>query len=159
MRRAAVHLLAGVALAVSATACGDDTADPPGADAPGADTADPPGDTAANVPEECRAAFPQALEQPDLGEIALLPDGFPEPPVDATLCVTAETVGGAQETASYASPASAEEVLAGYETALASYGAARDRDGVGRPIVTANAGEVVIQVTPQEGGFVLAFAR
>ncbi|WP_436698867.1 hypothetical protein [Nocardioides sp. BYT-33-1] len=116
-------------------------------------------DGPAGVPDECRDAFPQALGPAELGELALLPDGFPDPPVEATLCITAETVGGAQETASYATTASADEVLAGYETALAAYDAVRDQDGVGRPIVTATADGVVIQVTPQDGGFVLAFAR
>lgn len=116
-------------------------------------------DGPAGVPDECRDAFPQALGPAELSELALLPDGFPDPPVEATLCITAETVGGAQETASYATTASADEVLAGYETALTAYGAVRDQDGVGRPIVTATADGVTIQVTPQDGGFVLAFAR
>jgi hypothetical protein len=117
------------------------------------------GDGAPGVPEACRDAFPQALGPADLSELALLPEGFPSPPVDATLCITAETIGGAQETASYASEATEDEILAGYESALAAYGAAREQDGIGRPIVTATSGDVVIQVTPQDGGFALAFAR
>jgi len=117
------------------------------------------GDGAAGVPEDCRDAFPQALGPADLSELALLPEGFPSPPVEATLCITAETIGGAQETASYASRATEDEILAGYESALAAYGAAREQDGIGRPIVTATSGDVVIQVTPQDGGFALAFAR
>lgn len=116
-------------------------------------------DGPAGVPDDCRDAFPQAMGPADLGELALLPEGFPDPPVEATLCITAETVGGAQETASYASDATADETLAGYESALAPYGATRDQDGIGRPIVTATVDDVIIQVTPQDGGFVLAFAR
>lgn len=150
MRRAAVHLLAGITLALTATACGgeDDTGAPITKD-----------DATPGAPEQCRDAFPQALGPADLDDLALLPDGFPGPPVEATLCLTAETVGGGQETASYATHATAEEVLAGYEAALVEYDAARDQDGIGRPIVTASDGGLVIQVTPQDGGFVLAFAR
>lgn len=116
-------------------------------------------DGPAGVPDECRDAFPQAMGPADLGELALLPEGFPDPPVEATLCITAETVGGAQETASYASDATADEILAGYESALAPHGATREQDGIGRPILTATVDDVIIQVTPQDGGFVLAFAR
>ncbi|GAA1539817.1 hypothetical protein [Nocardioides humi] len=149
-------------LAAPVVAGCDDGDDPAPAGGPaatsGTDGADTGDGAAADVPEECREAFPQAFTAADLGELALLPDGFPDPPVEATLCLTAETVGGANETASYATTATAEEVLAGYEAALASYGATRDQDGLGRPIVTATAGDVVIQVTPQDGGFVLVLA-
>lgn len=140
-------------------ACGDDSegSDSSPTVAAGGDVDD--GDSPAGVPEECRTAFPQALGPADLSELTLLPDGFPEPPVAATLCITAETVGGRQETASYATAAGSEEILAGYEAALAAYGATRDHDGVGRPIVVADAGDVTVQVTPQDGGFVLALAR
>lgn len=153
--RAAVTVpVALVALASCADETGQTGDEPVATVEEGAGVDDGP----AGVPEECRDAFPQALGPADLGELALLPEGFPSPPVEATLCITAETVGGAQETASYATDATAEEILAGYESALASYGATRDEDGIGRPIVTATSGEVVVQVTPQDGGFVLAFA-
>ena len=152
------------ATTVLATGCGDDDATPRGdrAGAPNADRgdgADGPDEGAPQVPEECRTAFPLAYAEPDLADVALLPGGFPDPPVPATLCLTSETVGGGTETASYATEASPEEVLAGYEEALASFGAAREEDGIGRAIVTATAGDVAVQVTPQDGGFVLAFAR
>lgn len=163
--------LAALSLTLLLAGCGDDGDDP--ADADGqpstqstaddgtdADDAADPGDAGAgDVPEACRTPFPQAFAPADLADVELLPAGFPEPPVEATLCITAETVGGAHETASYATPATAEEVLAGYESALASFGATRDQDGIGRAIITANDGALVIQVTPQDGGFVLAFAR
>ncbi|WP_418061894.1 hypothetical protein [Pimelobacter simplex] len=168
MRTALAAVLA--ALALLAAGCGDDDTDPTptpgveadgGSDGDGADGGDGDGgdDVAGDVPEECRGPFPQAFGTPDLGQISLLPDGFPDPPVEAVLCLTSETVGGQNETASYATDASEEEVLAGYESALASFGAARETDGIGRPIVTATAGDVFLQVTPQEGGFVLAFSR
>lgn len=146
------------ALALLAAGCGDDDTDPaptPGVEADGGGDDDTFGD----VPEECKEPFPQAFGTPDLGEVTLLPDGFPDPPVEAVLCLTSETVGGQNETASYATDASEEEILAGYESALASYDATREADGVGRPIITATAGDVFLQVTPQDGGFVLAFSR
>ncbi|WP_377325237.1 hypothetical protein ACFJIY_09665 [Pimelobacter simplex] len=158
MRTALAAVLA--ALALLAAGCGDDDTEPtptPGVEADGG--SDGGDDAAGDVPEECRGPFPQAFGTPDLGQISLLPDGFPDPPVEAVLCLTSETVGGQNETASYATDASEEEVLAGYESALASFGAARETDGIGRPIVTATAGDVFLQVTPQEGGFVLAFSR
>lgn len=149
------------ALALLAAGCGDDDTEP--SPTPGVEADDGGGggddDLAGDVPEECRGPFPQAFGTPDLGDISMLPDGFPDPPVAAVLCLTSETVGGQTETASYATDASEEEILAGYESALASYDATREQDGVGRPIVTATAGEVFLQVTPQEGGFVIAFAR
>ncbi|MDQ6525764.1 hypothetical protein RB608_19265 [Nocardioides sp. LHD-245] len=162
--RAALAVPVTVVTVAALAACGggdgeDDGTDTTGADA-GSTVEEGTGvdDGPAGVPEECGAAFPQALGPADVADLALLPDGFPDPPVEATLCITAETVGGSQETASYASDATAEEILAGYEAALASYGAARDQDGIGRPIVTAADGDLIIQVTPQDGGFVLAFS-
>ena len=147
------------ALALLAAGCGGDDEDPaPRGEGPAA-TPEGDGVDAGDVPEECREPFPQAFGSPDLGEISLLPDGFPEPPVDAVLCLTSETIGGGTETASYATSASEEEILAGYESALASFDGTREADGIGRTIVTAAAGDVFIQVTPQEGGFVIAFAR
>lgn len=162
-RRALIGYLLS-SLALLGTACDDG----PGGDGsvPASDTPGGPGGPGESgqpggregVPEECATAFPQAIAEPDLSEVSLVPDGFPEPPVAATLCLTSETVGGRNETASYATDATADEVVAGYESALASFGASRSTDGVGRPVVIAAADGVVIQVTPQDGGFVIAFA-
>lgn len=160
MRRVSAAL-AGLSLALVIAGCGDDPEEssaPSGLDEPGDSAVEDAAD-GADVPEACRIPFPQAFAAADVADLALMPADFPEPPVEATLCITAETVGGANETASYATEASAEEVLAGYESALADFDAVRDQDGIGRPIVTANGGGVTIQVTPQDGGFVLAFAR
>ncbi|WP_418057550.1 hypothetical protein [Pimelobacter simplex] len=166
MRTALAAALA--ALALIAAGCGDDDTEPtPGADGGGpAVTEDGGGDgggdgddALGDVPEECKEPFPLAIGTPDLGDVTLLPDGFPDPPVEAVLCLTSETIGGQNETASYATEASEEEVLAGYESALASFDATRETDGIGRSIVTATAGDVFVQVTPQDGGFVIAFAR
>ncbi|CAM3276877.1 hypothetical protein NODU109028_08765 [Nocardioides dubius] len=154
--------LAGLILAVTVTGCGgDDPAEDPtrAEGTAGQGGADPGADDLPDVPDQCRTPFPQAFGPADLADLALLPDGFPQPPVEATLCITAETVGGSRETASYATSATEEEVLAGYEAALADYAAARESDGIGRPIITASDGALMIQVTPQDGGFVLAFAR
>jgi hypothetical protein len=116
-------------------------------------------EAASGVPEECAAPFPQAFTEPDLAQVTLRPDGFPEPPFDATLCLTTSTVDNGQETVSYATEEPAEAILGGYETALSAYSPARDTDGVGRPILVAQDGDLTIQVTPQEGGYVLAFAN
>lgn len=115
---------------------------------------------ASTAPEECRDAFPMAMVMPDLADVAMIPADFPEPPVDATLCQTSSTLEGNMESADYATDASAEEVLAAYETALAPYGAARSEDGMGRPMIAGEAdGGVFIQVTPKDGGFSLVFAK
>ncbi|TWH01990.1 hypothetical protein L615_001400000530 [Nocardioides sp. J9] len=167
---AAAWALLAVAGTTLVTGC-DDGGEPPGArGVPGNEGGDTPGgpggpgdDTdgapgAGDVPEECREPFPLAFGPADLDDIALLPDGFPDPPVPATLCLTDETFDGTQESASYATSASEEEVLAGYEAALADLSPVREQDGAGRPVVTASDGDLFIQVTPRPGGFVLALA-
>lgn len=163
-RRALIGVLVS-SLALLVAACDDGAggeATAPASDTPGGPggpgESGRPGGADGSVPEECATAFPQAIGEPDLAEISLVPDGFPEPPVAATLCLTSETVGGRNETASYATDATADEVLAGYEAALRSFGASRSTDGLGRSVVTAAADGVDIQVAPQDGGFVIAFA-
>jgi hypothetical protein len=153
-RRLVASALLVAVVGVSAACSGSDDA-PSGS---GTTAAEAPGE-GSEAPEACAEPFPQAFTEPDLAEVTLSPDGFPEPPFDATLCLTTSTVDNSQETASYATGATAEEILAGYETALGAYSPARDTDGVGRPILVAQDGDLTIQVTPQEGGFVLAFAN
>lgn len=157
-RLVAATLLVGV-VGITAACSGSDDGSSDGGSSNGGDTAAEAPAEGSGAPEECAKAFPQAFTEPDLAEVTLAPDGFPEPPVDATLCLTSSTVDNSKETASYATDAAEEEILAGYETALSAYSPSRDADGLGRPIVVAQDGGLVIQVTPQEGGFVLAFGK
>jgi hypothetical protein len=153
-RRLVASALVAALVGVSAACSGSD-----GASSDAGSTAAAAPEEASGVPEECAKPFPQAFSEPDLAEVTLSPDGFPEPPFEATLCLTTSTVDNSQETASYATGASADEVLAGYESALSAYSPSRDTDGVGRPIVVAQDGDLTIQVTPKAGGFVIAFAN
>lgn len=155
-RLVAATLLVGV-VGISA-ACSGSEGSSDGGSSDGGDTAAAPAE-GSGAPKECAKAFPQAFTEPDLAEVTLSPDSFPEPPFDATLCLTSSTVDNSKETASYATDASEEEILAGYEAALSAYSPTRDSDGLGRPILVAQDGDLVIQLTPQEGGFVLAFAK
>lgn len=152
-------LLPTVLVAALVAGCGGEG----GGDAPGKDGSgkDGPGRAAppAGVPEECVESFPGALTTPALDDVELLPAGFPEPPVDATLCETGGTVDQGQEYASYASDAPVVDVLAGYESALSSYGASLADDGAGRRVVNAQVGAVAVQVQPRDGGFRIVFAR
>lgn len=141
---AALLLLAG---------CGDD-----GGSSSADDAAAAVDDKAApGVPEEC-ADF-MALEPASLDDVELLPADWPEPPVDATLCTTSGTLDGGQESMDYATDASPEQVLAGYEAALGEYGAQLDQDGLGRDIVVATAGDVTIQVTADDGAYSVVLVR
>jgi hypothetical protein len=153
-RRLVATALVAAAVGVSAACSGSD-----GASSDGGSTAAAAPDEASGAPEACAKPFPQAFTEPDLAEVTLSPDGFPEPPFDATLCLTTSTVDNSKETASYATEEPEEAILAGYETALSAYAPTRDSDGLGRPILVAQDGDLTIQVTPQEGGFVLAFAN
>lgn len=146
-----VLLLPAVLIAALLAGCGGE--DDPGGGAPG--KAAPP----AGVPAECVESFPGVLATPALDDVELLPEGFPEPPVDATLCETGGTVDQGQEYASYASDASEVDLLAGYEAALSSYGASLADDGAGRRVVNAQVGDVAVQVQPRDGGFRIVFAR
>lgn len=157
-RRFALALAAATALVV--TGCGsDDPGDRVGGSSAEGAAGAPAGDApAGDVPEECGELYPFAHEAPDLADVKLLPADFPEPPVDATLC-EAGGAGEGQEYAAYATSAGAEEVLAAYEDALASYDAVRAEDGLGNPIVNATAGDVAVQVSTKDGGFSLVFTR
>jgi hypothetical protein len=161
-RRAALAL-ASTAFALTGflSACtggSENTATPPiGA----ADAEDDLHDVAkdAGVPEECAEPFPLALTKPDPESVELTPAGWPEPPVDAVLCSTSEIMDGGQESLDYATDASADEILAAYETALADFGATIDDQGTGIPMVVGQKDGTSFQVRPQDGGFVVFFAK
>jgi hypothetical protein len=148
--------VATLAALASLVACGDDPDD-----APDPDDGDAPAAVdGAAVSEACVAAYPMAFGEVHLEDVEMLPDDWPEPPVDATLCVTSGTVGDAMETADYITDADEDEVLAAYLDALSAYGAAEDEDGLGDPVVTGQVGsDVLFQVQSEPGRFSLVFQR
>ncbi len=113
----------------------------------------------AGVPEECAEPFPLALTKPDPASVTLRPASWPEPPVDAVLCSTSAIMDGGQESMDYATDASADEVLAAYEAALADLGATIDDQGTGIDMVVGETDGTSFQVRPQDGGFVVFFAQ
>lgn len=139
-------------LTATATACGDGGSSVGGSN----ETDEPAVSVAPGVPEECADFF--AMAPADLGDVDLVPASWPEPPVDATLCVTTTTADNSQESLDYATEATAEEVLSGYETALAAYDVERAEDGLGRPILAGNADGVGFQVSASDGTFSIVFA-
>lgn len=160
-RRAALAL-ASTALALTGflSACAggsEDTATPPiGAEEAKDDLNDIAADS--GVPEECAEPFPLALTKPDPASVELTPADWPEPPVDATLCSTSEIMDGGQESMGYASDASADEILAGYEKALGSFAPVVEDKGAGKALY-GEADGTSFQVTPQDGGFTVFFAK
>lgn len=149
MRNARARL---VALTVASTvlcvvtACGGSESD--GTDAADGGGVAAPAESAGN--EECAAAFPMGGGMtPDLADADLVPADFPEPPVDATLCA----ITGSAEVGvnlGYLSDATADEIVAGYLEAFASYGAVSEDGGHG---VTAEAGDVTLLVVPGFGKY------
>lgn len=115
------------------------------------------GGPARHVPEKCAARL--AVAPADLADVEMLPEGWPDPPVDATLCATSRTADGAHESMAYATDAAPEEVLAAYAEALSPYGAQRDQDGLGREVVVGAVGEVHFQVRAEEETFTVVLAR
>lgn len=116
----------------------------------------------ADVPEECAEAFPLAFAPADIADIALQPADWPAPPDGATLCATAETLGGGTETASYAFDEPIEAALGHYESALTGYELHRAdgaESGTGWATLDGTGSDVSFQVREADGGFVLVFGR
>ncbi|WP_110206219.1 hypothetical protein [Nocardioides daejeonensis] len=112
------------------------------------------------LPEECLEPFPFAFGEPDLGEVEMLPEEWPEPPVEAVLCSTSGTVGESIETADYATDADPEEVLAAYLEALAAYSPERTTVAeLGRDVIDGQAGDVWFRVDAEPGRFTLTFSH
>ncbi|HEY0888895.1 MAG TPA: hypothetical protein VGE38_04720 [Nocardioides sp.] len=153
--------LAGLLLtALPLAACGDDT---PSVDASDSSAGQEPDvaldQVGSGVPEACTDAFPVAIGAPDLGSLTLLPDDWPAAPTGATLCQTSSTLDGSIETVDYATEATADEVLAAYEAALApSHEVARDDQGLGE-VLTGTAGPVVFELSTRDGAYTIAFSR
>jgi hypothetical protein len=159
--RSAALLAAGLLLAL--TGCGGD--DESSASSDGGDTAaqvseDLDDVRSGDVPEECVTAFPLAIEPADLADVTLRPEGFPEPPVDGTLCETSSTLDDTITTAGYATEATATEVLDAYELQLGSiYDVARADDGAGETLTADLGTGVFVQVTPGDGSYSIAFGQ
>ena len=151
-----------VTTAVSLSACGGDQ---PAASAGSSTSSE--GEAAAgldeladagDVPEECREAFPAEVAPADLDDVASIPSGWPEPPVDATLCRTSSTMDDSLSIAGYATASSPAEVLDAYEAALAdTWDVTREDRGFG-DVLTGTAGDVWFQVETRDGAFDLSFA-
>ncbi|WP_019143820.1 hypothetical protein [Aeromicrobium massiliense] len=161
-RRAALSMAAtALVLASALSACGPSEESAASSPISAADAKDDLEDIQkdAGVPEECAEAFPLAMTKPDLADVKLVPASWPEPPVDATLCSTSELMDGSQESLDYATEASADEVLEAYKTALADFGATIDDQGTGIKMVVGEADGTSFQVRPQDGGFIVFFAK
>lgn len=109
---------------------------------------------ATGVPEVCLDTFATALASASLDDLALLPPDWPEPVAGSTLCVTSETIGGARESAEYATDADAAVVLEHFEQALpAEYAAVRAEGAFGDEVLTGTAGDVVFEIGTGDGSF------
>jgi hypothetical protein len=156
-----------LALSVLLTGCGGD--DEPSSDGAAQDSGQEAGQAAgqdsggSGAPEECAEAFPMAFGEPDLGEVSLLPAGWPEPIDDAVLCSTSGTLEENVESADFATALSEDEVLSSFESALTGvdgYTVSRgDSSGLGRDMLEGTAGDVSFQVTSVPGGYTLTFAQ
>ncbi|WP_194409612.1 hypothetical protein [Microbacterium cremeum] len=114
-------------------------------------------DASSDAPEECADAFPHAIGTPSLAEVEALPADWPEPPAGSTLCLTASALGdGGSESISYATPATADAVLAYYEDALGGYSVARETSPTGGEMLVGDGGAVSFQIRPGEGSIVIA---
>ena len=144
-----------VAVALAAlVACGDDSDSDNGGDDP------PAAVEGAGVPEECTEAIPMAFGEVDLADVSLLPADWPEPPVEATLCLTTSTGDDNMETAEYITDASEEEVLTGYAEMLSDYAAVRAEDGLGDPVVTGTIGtDAYFEIQSDPGVFRIVLQR
>ncbi|KRB79995.1 hypothetical protein ASE01_00340 [Nocardioides sp. Root190] len=153
-------LLASITLLVAGglAACGGtdepEASSPAGADDVIADLQDEAG-----VPEECRDAFPAAIGSPDLSRILLEPEGWPEPPVEATLCQTSTTLDDTIEIASFATEEPPAEVLDAYEAALeGTFETTRDENGLGE-LISGATDSGGFEVAAVDGSFTLTFSQ
>ncbi|GAA1761866.1 hypothetical protein GCM10009795_005390 [Nocardioides hankookensis] len=158
LARRAARLAAGGLLLVTLAACGGGSDDEPKADTTKAADGGSVdlSDDLAEIPKECKKAFPMALDTPHLDEVELMPADWPEPPLDATLCVTEGNEDGSQQWAEYATDATPEEVIAAYQPALESYGAQR-ADNDTTLALGGTVGETAFVVSASEGFYRLIF--
>jgi hypothetical protein len=107
-----------------------------------ATTASAPGQAGGGAQERtCFDAFPEAMGTPDLGNLTMLPEGWPEPPVEATLCQAFQESDGVRETIGYLTDGDhAADALDGYETILAGL-ATRSGD-----VLTGRSGDTTFEI-------------
>lgn len=149
--RSAGLVAAGLLLALTACGGGDE---PTGPDA----AADLDAVRNGDVPTECVAAFPLAVEPADIADVAHRPATLPAPPVEGTLCQTSSTLDDSLSTADYVTEATPTEVLDAYEQQLgATYEVVRDDNGAGETLTGELGDGVFFQVTPGDGRYSIAF--
>ncbi|GGH40704.1 hypothetical protein [Microbacterium album] len=169
MRRVAASAGIVAVLAFALTACAAPDSEAPRAEAP-ATSEDPPASGAlpempqreGEVPQECQDAYPLAVVPADLADVASVPDDWPAPPAGAVLCLTSGSFDDTTETASYATDAPIEDVLAHYEAALAGYELYRAdgaENGTGYDTLDGERPGLGVQIRETDGGFVIVFAR
>lgn len=157
--RARALSLGAVALLTVLVGCSaaSEPADTAAGSEPPAAADDPSGDEqAAEVPDECVDAFPQAIGPADLEDVAALPADWPDPPAGSTLCLTASGLGSpATETMSYATPADEAGVLAHYEGALTGFSVERTPSPTGGEMLTGDGAGIGFQIQPGAGTVVI----
>lgn len=139
--------------------CSDDPGEGAGGPSAGVDDSLAEVQEGSGVPGECLEAFPAAFGTADIADVELLPEAWPEPPVDATLCQTSSTSDDQVEVVGYATDAAPDEVLDAYEAALAgSFETTREDQGLGE-MLSGTAGSIGFEVTPGDGSFSLTFGQ
>ncbi len=90
----------------------------------------------------CFDAFPEAMGTPDLDNLTMVPEEWPEPPVEATLCQAFQESDGTRETIGYLTQGQpAADAIDGYETALAGF-ATRSGD-----VLTGTSGDTAFTIS------------
>jgi hypothetical protein len=108
------------------------------------------------VPEECLGVFVGVVDEPDLARVDRLPVGWPDPPVDATLC---RTDGEAtNQEVGYATSAAPAEVLDAYEAALAGAELERDDTAGYAGTLSGSLDGTWFTVQPRAGAFEIVLA-
>jgi len=156
--RAAAAVVVGAALLLSGCSA-DDSAGAPGGDVAAADDLGVDGDDPMAPPQECLDAEIPSLGPAELSDVGMLPAGWPDAPEGSVLCVTADTANGAQESATFATPLSRDEVYAAYAEVMPSaWGAAVETDGGGTDVLVGEADGTWFQVKAHDQQFTVTFA-
>lgn len=104
----------------------------------------------------CFDAFPEAMGTPDLANLTMVPDGWPEPSVEATLCQAFQQSDGQSDLVGYLVPqGGAADVLDGYESALGDADLQRTGD-----VLTGKSDDTSFTITVlSDNAFTLEFRR
>ncbi len=127
----------------------------------GAEAESPGGDDfAEEMPKECESVSIGWYPGVDIADVSLMPDAWPAPPADSTLCSTSG--GGSSETAAYASSLSIDEVFAHSESQFPADVAPQrftgEENGTGYETLDGQFGDVGFQIRRNDGGFTLVFS-